>query len=113
MRPKDTLGRLECEADPESHCQSHLQSFYAQLGDESIEQYKKRLENVSNSWIVATVSSLDHQSRDVVSGVTQTAEEKLRETCNQVFGQAAEALRQRLQEIGATFLTHPSLEGQK
>jgi DNA anti-recombination protein RmuC len=93
--------------------QSHLRGFYAQLGDESVEQYKKRLENVSNSWMVATVSSLDHQSRDVISGVTQTAEEKLRETCNQVFGQAAEALRQRLQEIGATFLTHPSPQSQK
>lgn len=93
--------------------QNHLRGFYAQLGDESAEQYKERLENVSNSWMVATVTNLDHQSRDVLSGVTLTAEEKLRETCNQVFGQAAEALRLRLQEIGATFLTHPSSYGQK
>jgi hypothetical protein len=93
--------------------QNQMRSLYAQLADESVEQYKRRLENVSNSWMVATVSSLDHQSRDVLSGVTQTAEEKLRDTCNQVFGQAAEALRQRLLEIGATFLTHPVPQEQK
>jgi hypothetical protein len=96
----------------EAH-QNQMRSLYAQLGDESVEQYKKRLENVSNSWMVATVSSLDHQSRNVLSGLTQIAEEKLRDTCNQVFGQAAETLRQRLLEIGATFLAHPLPQEQK
>lgn len=47
------------------------------------------------------MTSLDHQSRDVVTGIAATAEEKLRETCNRVFADLGEVLRERLQQIAA------------
>ena len=86
----------------EAH-QAELRNVYARIGEQSSEQHKNKLENVSNQWLLATVASLDHQSRDVVAGIAATAEEKLRETCMQVFAEIGETLRERLKEIAADF----------
>jgi hypothetical protein len=83
--------------------QKELEHQYSLMGDHAAEQYKSRLENVSNQWMLATVSSLDHQSRDIVSGIAATAEEKLREVCAQVFAGVGESLRERLKEIAQSF----------
>ncbi len=83
--------------------QAQMSETYRDMGDRSVEQYRERLENVSNSWMVATVTTLDHQSREVLENVASAAEEKLRETCVQVFAGVAETLRARLQEIAASF----------
>ena len=53
--------------------------------------------------MVAAVTTLDRQSRDVLDSVAQAAEEKLRETFGQVLGGIGDALRTRLQEIAGTF----------
>ena len=53
--------------------------------------------------MLATVSSLDHQSRDLISGIATTAEQRLREACAQVFAGVGESLRERLKEIAAGF----------
>jgi len=45
------------------------------------------------------VASLDHQSREMISGIAATAEEKLREACAQVFAGVGESLRERLREM--------------
>ncbi len=79
--------------------QKEMEHVYGQMGDHAAEQYKNRLENVSNQWMLATVASLDHQSREIVSGIALNAEEKLREACAQVFAGVGEALRERLKEI--------------
>jgi len=86
----------------ETH-QAELRSVYARIEEQSSEQHKSKLENVSNQWLLATVASLDHKSRDVVEGIATTAEEKLRETCTQVFVEIGETLRERLKEIAADF----------
>jgi hypothetical protein len=39
----------------------------------------------------------------VVSGISASAEEKLREACSQVFANVGETLKKRLQEITAEF----------
>jgi hypothetical protein len=83
--------------------QQKLFEIYTHIGDESVEQFRGRLENMSNSWMLATVTTLDRQSRDVLSSVAQAAEEKLRETCAQVFATVGETLRERLKEISAAF----------
>jgi vacuolar-type H+-ATPase subunit E/Vma4 len=86
-----------------------MQRVYGQMGEEAAEHYKSKLENVSNQWMLATVASLDHQSRDMISGIAATAEEKLREACNQVFSGIGESLRERLKEIASSFaLPEPS-----
>jgi hypothetical protein len=83
--------------------QQEMQRVYGQMGEEAAEHYKSKLENVSNQWMLATVASLDHQSRDMISGIAATAEEKLREACNQVFAGIGESLRERLKEIASSF----------
>ncbi len=83
--------------------QSDLRSVYTRIGEQSAEEHKDRLENVSNQWLLATVASLDHQSRDVVTGIAAAAEEKLREACVQVFAEIGETLQERLREIASSF----------
>ena len=83
--------------------QQEMQSIYGQMGEHAAEQYKSRLENVSNQWMLATVASLDHQSRDLISGIAATAEQRLREACAQVFAGVGESLRERLKEIASGF----------
>jgi len=102
--------RLEKQLEPamqtlrditEQHNQ-RIHEKYERLGNESVDNYKQRLENVSNSWIVATVTTLDRQSQDLVAGVAKSAEERLRDTCSQVFAGVGETLRLRLQEIASS-----------
>ena len=83
--------------------QKELQGAYQQIGERATEQYKHRLEGVSNQWMLATVASLDHQSREMISGIAATAEEKLREACAQVFTGVGDSLRERLKEIAKGF----------
>ena len=78
-----------------------MQSVYARSGEQAAEQYRERLDNVSNQWMLATVTSLDHQWREVVAGIAASAEEKLRETCTSVFADLGEALREKLQQMGS------------
>ena len=83
--------------------QQQVRDSYAKLSELATEKYSGRLENVSKQWMLATVSSLDHQSRDVVAGIAAAAEEKLRETCAQVFANVGDNLRQRMQQIASSF----------
>ena len=83
--------------------QQEMQGIYSHMGEQAAEHYKNRLENVSNQWMLATVASLDHQSREMISGIAATAEEKLREACAQVFAGVGESLRERLREMAQSF----------
>ncbi|HTG29716.1 MAG TPA: hypothetical protein VK818_15970 [Methylomirabilota bacterium] len=87
--------------------QSDLRNVYAKISDQATEQHRTRLENVSNQWMLATVTALDHQSREIVADISANAEEKLRETCTQVFENIGETLQERLQQI-ARNLTLPT-----
>jgi hypothetical protein len=86
----------------EAH-QKEMREIYGHIAEQAAEHYRGRLENVSNQWMLATVTSLDHQSRDVITGIAAAAEEKLRDTCTNVFAGIGEALRDRLQQIAANF----------
>ncbi len=83
--------------------QSELRGSFGKISDESAEQYRNRLENISNSWMVATVATLDHQSRDVIAKIATSAEDRLREVTSEVFARFGETLRERLQQIAAGF----------
>jgi hypothetical protein len=108
MRVQEGFGPLldSWKAMTEAH-QKAMERIYGQMGEHAAEQYKGKLENVSNQWMLATVTSLDHQSREMISGIAATAEEKLREACAQVFAGVGESLRERLKEIAQSF-TPPS-----
>ena len=66
-------------------------------------QYRGRLENITNGWMVATVATLDHQSRDVIAKIASNAEEQLKEATSEVFSRFGETLRERLQLIATSF----------
>ncbi len=83
--------------------QTELRGSFGKISDESAEQYRNRLENISNSWMVATVATLDHQSRDVIAKIASSAEERLREATSEVFAKFGDTLRERLQQIAAGF----------
>jgi hypothetical protein len=83
--------------------QEELRASMAELSSAATGEFKTRLDNVSNTWLLTTVAKLDHQSRDVVSGLSASAEEKLRSACAEVFSHVGESLRKRLQEITAEF----------
>jgi hypothetical protein len=83
--------------------QQEMKRAYDRIGEQAAEQHKTRLGSVSNQWLLATVSSLDHQSREMISGIAATAEEKLRAACAQVFEGMGDSLRQRLTEIAKNF----------
>jgi hypothetical protein len=87
--------------------QKEMEAAYDRMGEQAAEHHKVRLESVSNQWMLATVASLDHQSREMISGIAATAEEKLRETCAQVFAGVGESLRERLSEIAKGFTLPP------
>jgi hypothetical protein len=84
----------------ETH-RTQLAAIYTQLSNLAAEQHRNRLENVSNQWMLATVASLDHQSREAIASIAAKAEEKLRETCAEVFASVGENLRERLKQIAA------------
>ena len=93
----------------DSH-QAEMHGIYARIGYEAAAKYRERLENVSNQWMLATVTSLDHQSREVVAGIAASAEERLRETCTKVFADIGDSLRERLQQIASNLGVPPRLE---
>src|SRR5258708_7965207 len=65
--------------------QAELRNGFHKLGDEAVGEFRGRLENISNSWMVATVTTLNHQSREVIAKIAATAEERLREASAGVF----------------------------
>jgi hypothetical protein len=79
--------------------ETEMYEIYTRLGEQAAQQYRERLDNVSSQWMLATVTSLDHQSRDAVSKIAITTEEKLRETCTKVFADIGDAMRERLKQI--------------
>jgi Protein of unknown function (DUF2875) len=86
----------------EAH-QQEMKRVYDRIGEQAAEQHRTRLEGVSNQWLLATVASLDHQSREMIAGVAAAAEEKLRTACSQVFEGVGDSLRRRLSEIAKNF----------
>lgn len=82
----------------EAH-QAEMLKNYARVSDQAAEQYRSRLENVSNSWMVATVTTLDKQARDMVANIAQEAEGKMRETCSQVFESLGDTLKERFKQL--------------
>ncbi len=78
-----------------THQEQWLKSL-DQQGGESAGQFKQRLENISNSWMVAAVTTLSQHSQGVLDALAKAVEQRLRDTCAEVFAGAGEHMRQRL-----------------
>lgn len=72
---------------------------------ESIEQYKARLENASNSWLLASATTLGQHSQAVLDTLAKAAEKRLRDTCRDVLAGMGDTLKQRMMGLSDAFQT--------
>jgi hypothetical protein len=101
---KDSL-RIEAES-----LDNQLRTSMQSLATHAMNEYKERLENASNSWLLTTVTKLNQQSEELIDQLLASTEKRLRSTCNDVFAEIGETLRQRLAELSvlATTQTNPA-----
>jgi hypothetical protein len=71
--------------------------------EEAIELYKTRLENASNSWLLASATTLGQHSQTVLDTIAKAAEKRLRETCSEVLGSMGDTLKARLLGLSTDF----------
>ncbi len=67
--------------------------------EESIEQYKARLENASNSWLLASATTLGQHSQVVLDTLAKSAEKRIREACADVLAGMGDSIKARLKGI--------------
>ncbi len=79
--------------------ENRLKDAIAQLGDQAIQSHEMRLDQVSRLSLQETISKFSQESSDHLDTLVRSAEQGLRHTCNQVFTDVGEALRQRLLEL--------------
>lgn len=71
--------------------------------NESIEQYKARLENASNSWMLASATTLGQSSQAVLDTLAKSAEKRIRDTCAEVLAGMGDTIKERLMGISGKF----------
>lgn len=71
--------------------------------DESIEHYKTRLENASNSWLLASAATLGQNSQAMLDTLARAAEKRIRETCAEVLAGMGDTIKDRLRGISTRF----------
>jgi hypothetical protein len=69
--------------------------------EESIEQYKTRLENASNSWLLASATTLGQHSQAVLDTLAKAAEKRMRESVAGVLAGMGDTLKDRLMGISS------------
>jgi hypothetical protein len=79
--------------------EEQLRRTIASLSQEALEEYRKRLDGASNSWLLTTVTRLNQQSEQQIDMLSRSAEQRLRQTANQVFTNVGETLRSRLLDV--------------
>jgi hypothetical protein len=75
----------------------------AKGSDDSVEQFKTRLENASNSWLLASATTLGQHSQAVLDTLAKSAEKRIRETCSDVLAGMGDTIKQRLMGISTAF----------
>ena len=76
--------------------QDQLTQALVASSDQALDEYRKRLEAASSSWLLTTVSRLDRQSEQLIQAIAQTAQDGLREACAQVLAEVGENLRRQM-----------------
>jgi hypothetical protein len=71
--------------------------------DESIEAYKARLENASNSWLLASATTLGQNSQSIMDTLAKSAEKRLKDTFANVIAGMGDTLKERLLGLSTGF----------
>ena len=85
---------IECQAQRQKLAESAVG-----LNDQALEEYRRRLDAASNSWLLTTVAKLSQQTEKHVEMLTKSAEERLRAACTEVFSGVGDALRRGLLDV--------------
>ncbi len=93
-------------ADREAQ-QREWMATLAQASNDAVEQYRQRLGNASNTWMVTSVTTLNQHSHAVMEALTKTAEQRLRTSCSQVLSGLAETFRQQVLAISSELSAAP------
>ena len=72
-----------------------------------MEQYQQRLQNTSNSWMVASVTTLNQHSKTVMETLASAAETRLRDACSQALTGMAQTLADQMRNISAQLTALP------
>jgi len=73
--------------------------------NESIDHFKTRLENASNSWLLASATTLGQHSQAVIETLAQLAEKRLKDACSEVLAGMGDTIRQRLVNLSSGLAT--------
>ena len=97
----------------EARRREQQQEWFEQVqksSDESIEQYKARLENASNSWLLGSATTLGQHSQAVLDTLAKSAEKRMRDTIAQVLAGMGDTLKSRLLGISTNFSSEEDQE---
>jgi hypothetical protein len=64
--------------------------------EETLEQFRARLENASNTWLLASATTLGQRSQAVLDTLAKSAEKRMRETVADVLAGMGDTLKDRL-----------------
>lgn len=79
--------------------ENRLRDVISHLGEQAIQAHEMRLDQISRSSLQETISKFSQESSQDLETLVHSAEQRLRSTCNEVFTEVGEALRQRLLEL--------------
>jgi hypothetical protein len=79
--------------------ENRLRDVVSQLGEQAIQAHEMRLDQISRTSLQETISKFNQESTQHLENLVHSAELRLRHTCNEVFTEVGEALRQRLLEV--------------
>ena len=79
--------------------ENRLREIITLLSDQAIQSHEMRLEQLSRSSLQETIGKFSQESTEHLETLVRSAEQRLRHTCNEVFAEVGESLRQRLLEL--------------
>jgi uncharacterized membrane-anchored protein YjiN (DUF445 family) len=79
--------------------ENRLRDVISQLGEQAIQAHEMRLDQISRSSLQEAINRFSQESSQHLETLVQSAEQRLRHTCSEVFTEVGEALRQRLLEL--------------
>jgi hypothetical protein len=68
----------------------------ARIGNQAVDDYKQRLDNTSNTWVLTSVTKLNQHSQNLIEQLASASEDRIRAACSGVFADIGENLRKKI-----------------
>ena len=79
--------------------ESKLREAISQMDDQAVQAHELRLDQISRLSLQEAMNRFNQESTEDLDKLVRSAEQGLRHTCNEVFTEVGESLRQRLLEL--------------